>query len=94
MNERTRWLLLMVLVIVLVLPALTLAANGYTLSWWTVDGGGGTFSTGGAYALGGTSGQPDAGATSGGSYTLVGGFWGGGISGAMSRYVYLPIVLR
>jgi hypothetical protein len=30
----------------------------------------------------------------GGAYTLVGGFWGGGVSGATSRYVYLPIVLR
>jgi hypothetical protein len=47
----------------------------YAIDWWTVDGGGAMFSTGGAYSLGGTIGQPDAGVMSGGSYTLVGGFW-------------------
>jgi hypothetical protein len=38
------------------------------------DGGGGT-STGGVFAVSGTIGQPDAGAMSGGNYTLQGGFW-------------------
>lgn len=33
-------------------------------------------STGGAYDLGGTIGQPDAGRLTGGTYTLDGGFWG------------------
>ena len=33
-------------------------------------------STGGAYSLSGTFGQPDPGTLSGGSYTLNGGFWG------------------
>ena len=41
----------------------------------TVDAGGATFSTGGVYRLGGTIGQPDAGALSGGAYALAGGFW-------------------
>jgi hypothetical protein len=50
-------------------------SGGYDISWWTVDGGGATFSTGGAYSLGGTIGQPDAGELSGGNYTLYGGFW-------------------
>jgi hypothetical protein len=49
------------------------AQSGYTLDWFTVDGGGGT-SNGGSYALNGTIGQPDAGTLSGGSYTLDGGF--------------------
>jgi len=49
----------------------------YTLSWFTVDGGGGA-STGGPYALAGTIGQPDAGLLAGGNYTLSGGFWSGG----------------
>jgi hypothetical protein len=49
--------------------------GGYDLSWNTIDGGGGTFSTGGGYELGGTIGQPDAGAMSGGVYSLQGGFW-------------------
>src|SRR5512134_3654394 len=58
------------------LPVIVLAqSGGYDLSWWTVDGGGATFSTGGTYRLGGTIGQPDAGELSGGDYTLYGGFW-------------------
>lgn len=63
----------------------------YDLSWWTVDGGGTTGSSGGGYTLGGTAGQPDEGVLSGGGYTLTGGFW----SGAANEYpVYLPLVLR
>ena len=50
-------------------------AQNYTLDWWSVDGGGGTC-TGGVYTVSGTIGQPDAGAMSGGNYTLQGGFWG------------------
>jgi hypothetical protein len=49
--------------------------QSYSIDWSTVDGGGGT-STGGVYAVSGTIGQPDAGAMSGGSFTLQGGFWG------------------
>ncbi len=41
------------------------------------SGGGYTFSAGGSYSLGGIVGQADAGALSGGSYTLTSGFWGG-----------------
>ncbi len=64
--------------------------SGYDLSWWTVDGGGGE-SSGGTYALAGTVGQPDAGALTGGDYSLVGGFW----AGAPVKYeVFLPLVLR
>lgn len=65
----------------------------YTMDWWTVDGGGGTFSTGGGYSLGGTAGQPDAGLLAGGGYTLGGGFWRGGpVSGGYR--IYLPLLLR
>jgi hypothetical protein len=46
----------------------------YSIDWFTIDGGGGT-STGGVYSVSGTIGQPDAGTMSGGTYTLVGGFW-------------------
>jgi len=63
----------------------------YDLSLSTIDGGGYTWSEGGGYSLGGTVGQPDAGALSSGGYTLAGGFWGG----TVVRYgVYLPLVLR
>ena len=47
----------------------------YQITWSTHDAGGGS-SAGGAYALVGTAGQPDAGYHSGGAYTLIGGFWG------------------
>jgi len=47
----------------------------FALDWFTIDGGGGT-SAGGAYSISGTIGQPDAGSMSGGSFALVGGFWG------------------
>lgn len=64
----------------LLLSAIVLAQSGggYDLSWWTVDGGGGTVS-GGGYALSGTAGQPDAGPSlTGSGYALYGGFWPGG----------------
>ena len=78
---------------VLLLVPVVLAQSGgdYDLTWNTVDSGGGTFSTGGDYSLGGTIGQPDAGVLTGGDYTLGGGFWGG----AAAEYrIYLPLVLR
>lgn len=64
----------------------------YTLDWWTVDGGGATSITGGNYSLGGTIGQPDAGTTGGGTYTLAGGFWGN--SAAVQYILLLPIIQR
>jgi hypothetical protein len=70
------------------------SGGGYDLSWSTIDGGGGTFSTGGVYALGGTVGQPDAGQLTGGVYTLGGGFWGGGAVAAPENLIYLPLVVR
>ncbi len=62
--------------------------GGYDLTWWTVDGGGGTAS-GGGYTLMGTAGQPDAGTVSGGGYTLYGGFWAGGGGGGTTCSVPL-----
>ena len=58
------------------LPILIYAQGGYDLSWWTVDGGGGTNSAG-DYTLSSTTGQPDARELSGDVYTLEGGFWAG-----------------
>jgi hypothetical protein len=71
-----------------------LSGEGYDLSWSTVDGGGGTFSTGGSYSLGGTAGQPDAGLLTGGVYSLGGGFWGGGAAAEEMYLLCLPAVLR
>jgi hypothetical protein len=50
-------------------------AQSYSVDWHTIDGGGGT-STSGMFTVTGTIGQPDAGAMGGGTYTLQGGFWG------------------
>ena len=55
------------------------SAGSYDLGWSTIDGAGGA-SSGGRYALSGTIGQPDAGELRGGSYVLVGGFWGGAVA--------------
>jgi hypothetical protein len=62
------------LVLALAFPTLA-SAQAYSIDWFSIDGGGGT-SSGGAYSLSGTIGQPDAGvALAGGPYTLLGGFW-------------------
>ena len=92
--KRIRFLSLLLLVIAVTLLGVVSASAlaGYTLDWWTVDGGGATSSTGGSYSLGGTIGQPDAGGTSsGGTYSLSGGFWGGG---ATAHNLFLPLILR
>ena len=47
--------------------------------------------TGGAYTLGGTIGQPDAGAMSVSGYTLAGGFWH---DWGAQFDVFLPLVVR
>lgn len=91
MRKRAILLTILVLLALLAFATATLAQTGYDLSWWTVDGGGGTSSAAGGYSLVGTVGQPDAGLLSGGSYTLAGGFWGGG---ADQYRLYLPLVLR
>jgi hypothetical protein len=65
---------LLVAVSVLVAFAVRIEAQPYSTDWFKVAGGGGT-STNGQYSISGTIGQPDAGAMSGGSYSVVGGFW-------------------
>ncbi len=95
--KRTTILLVLMVILLSVPVALAQSGDSYDLSWWTVDGGGHTLSTGGDYSLGGTIGQPDAGPTLiGGGYTLAGGFWG---SGGLPReeggtFIYLPVILR
>jgi hypothetical protein len=87
---RIALLLAGLLALALASGALAQSGGGYDLSWWTVDGGGGS-SSGGGYTLDGTIGQPDAATWSGGGYTLAGGFWGGL---AVEYRVYLPLVMN
>ena len=66
------------IVLVLLLTALapSTARAQFSIDWYTIDGGGGT-SSGGGFEVVGTIGQHDAGpANTGGSFQLVGGFWG------------------
>jgi len=51
-------------------------AQGHSLSWFTIDGGGGA-SAGGRFSLSGTIGQPDAGWLTNEGDSLQGGFWSG-----------------
>jgi hypothetical protein len=71
-------------------PASAQSGGGYDLTWNTIDGGGVTFATGGAYQLGGTIGQADAGTMSGGTYTLNGGFW----VDFLGNHLMLPLILK
>lgn len=65
---------LIFLLLVLLGPS-GLNAQNYSIDWFKIAGGGGT-STNGSYSMSGTIGQHDAGGImSGGSYSLVGGFW-------------------
>jgi len=57
-----------------------LQAQQYSIPWFKIAGGGGT-SQSASYVLRGTIGQWDAGRSSSGPLTLLGGFWGGSLAG-------------
>jgi uncharacterized repeat protein (TIGR01451 family) len=66
----------LLLVLSIVLAAVPASAGTYEVGWWTVDGGGVTFGVGGAFEVGATVGQPDAGAPLAGvPFVVQGGFW-------------------
>lgn len=74
-----------------ILAWLNLAASSwgqsYDIDWYTLDAGGHMFSSGGGYEMGGTVGQNDSGeppgiTSTGGGYSLTGGFW--------NTYVSIP----
>lgn len=75
---RQAWALAAVALLAFAGAALAQTGGEFGLAWHSVDGGGHTFSTGGAYSLGGSAGQPEAAATpaAGGNYAVQGGFWG------------------
>jgi hypothetical protein len=60
----------------LLMGVLSVAAQPYTIDWYTVDGGGAMNIGGGTYIVSGTIGQPDAGRMLGGNDSIDGGFWG------------------
>jgi len=72
-------------------PSAAPRVAGYTIDWYTIDGGGAQNLTGGTYSLSGTIGQADAGSQSGGTYTLNGGFWNG--LDALLK-LYLPLIIK
>lgn len=90
---KIRTCLILSLFILLVVSASVVYAYvaNYSLSWWTVDAGGGT-SSNDPYSLSGTIGQADTRYLRGGDYVLAGGFWGGGWL-AIEQF-YLPIIRR
>jgi hypothetical protein len=68
------------------------SGGGYELSRAVVSSGSGQ-SSGGAYSLTSTLGQPEAGAAqNGGDYNLGGGFWGGGQE--PEQKIYLPLLVK
>lgn len=94
-----RWLVFCGIVILLLAAAwVAVAAGGFELPWFSVDGGGGE-SSGGSYAIAGSIGQPDAGQMDGGAYTLSGGYLAITQRGAIpppsfSDHVFLPVAIR
>lgn len=91
-KKRMVFMVVGVLLVLLVGAALA-APNTFSIPWWTIDGGGGN-SQGVEYTVSGTIGQPDTSPLmSGGDFTIVGGYWGGGALLAQSQ-LYLPIVTR
>ncbi len=89
-NKLLLLLYLVILVLSLTSPVLA-ETDAYTLSWWTVDGGGSVGLTSGDYTLSGTIGQPDAGVSSSDNYDLAGGFWAGIMSTLRS---FLPLIRK
>jgi hypothetical protein len=108
MRMRTGMALLALAALLLLAGAAWANGPSYTLDWWTVDGGGGTWSdAGGQTVLDGTAGQPDARVWGDGDASTppperVGGrlstgytLTGGFWGGAAVQYrIYLPLVLR
>ena len=62
------------LIALLGLPSAALA-QPFTLEWSTIDSGGAINLTAGAYTLGDSIGQPDAGTLTAAPYECQGGFW-------------------
>jgi len=96
MNKKTRYLLVISILVVFTLAASALELTDSQILRWTVDGGGGQ-SNGGGYTLTGTIGQPDTGVMRGEGYTLGGGFWGSRLdpnAQTSGHDIYLPLTIK
>ncbi len=92
MKRKLTFAMLILLVASLLLTGIAAAqSSGYSLGWFTIDGGGGTSAAGG-YVLNGTIGQPDAGSLNGGPYSLFSGFWAGFAD--WLQQIFLPILRK
>ena len=69
-------LLCITVLLMLAVASAVALTDDFDVDWYTVDGGGDMWTTGGDYELSGTIGQADAGAImTGGDFELTGGFW-------------------
>ncbi len=92
MITRRIGLFLMIGLLLLLASAALAAEQGYSLNWWTVDGGG--QAADGDYSLSGAIGQPDAGRLAGGVFVLEGGFFAGDWPDWPPEQIFLPVVVR
>jgi len=83
MKRRAILLIPLLTLFAFAMTALAQSAGSYTLTWFSIDGGGGN-SSGGTYSLGGIIGQPDAGRMSGGSYVITGGYWAASLAAGLT----------
>lgn len=91
-------ILLIASILLILLLGVSLASartlDGYTITWWTTSGGGGT-STDAGYSLTGVIGQPAVGEMSGGGYTVTSGYLSGVVTQPAQPYqAYLPMIKR
>lgn len=94
-SKKFRIILITTLLLLLTLPVLAQSGGDFDLPWSTVDGGGGTFSTGEDFSLGGTAGQADAGLMTGEDFSLAGGFWIGGVAASPPVFdIFLPLIVK
>jgi hypothetical protein len=91
MRNKVTFLLMLLALCLLAVSVIRAAPTAYELSWWTVDGGGGT-SSGGAYILNGTIGQHDAHCASGGTYLITAGFWHDAV--IFCNRILLPVLVK
>lgn len=87
MNPRTQTMVRTLMTLLIVSVGTSALAQSYEVKWYTIDGGGEMFSVSASetYVLGGTIGQPDAGASTSETYALKGGFWPVALPGMAKR---------